>query len=77
MNKEVCHCGTCDWCQAKQQVLAFAKQRQWAAFEWTPCSTVAPGEPNWNVFVDAHDLTSLRWVLRVAQERGELAAASA
>jgi hypothetical protein len=67
--KKVCHCGTCDWCQAKQRVLDFAAQRQWAAFEWTVCSTICSGEKSWRIFADAHDLTELRWVLRVAEER--------
>jgi len=67
--KQVCQCGTCEWCQAKQSVLEFAAQRQWAPFAWTACSTICGGEQNWKIFVKAHDLTALRWVLRVANEQ--------
>lgn len=69
--KKTCQCGACEWCEAKKSVLNFAAARQWAAFEWTAYSTICGGENNWKIFVNAHELTDLLWMLRVAGQQRE------
>ncbi|GCE22723.1 hypothetical protein [Dictyobacter kobayashii] len=52
----------------REALLEFARQRNYAAFEWLPSSTIVGNEKSWNAFARTHTVRELFWVLHVAKE---------
>ncbi|GER90976.1 hypothetical protein KDW_51380 [Dictyobacter vulcani] len=52
----------------REALLVFARQREYAGFEWLPSSTIVGTEAGWNAFARTHTVRELFWVLHVAKE---------
>lgn len=65
---KICTCGNCEECRVREALLVFARQREYAAFEWLPSSTIVGTEAGWNAFARTHTVRELFWVLHVAKE---------
>ncbi|WP_126601123.1 hypothetical protein [Dictyobacter aurantiacus] len=65
---KICTCGNCEECHVRAALLEFARQREYAPFEWLPSSTIVGGEKGWHAFARTHTVRELFWVLHVAKE---------